>query len=583
MTDNKPLTIISTLFRVWSSFGRAIRFKFIFLIIITFFSAFAEVLSLGAVVPFLGLLINTETMYNNDQVIWLINFLNLEAGPHLVGIATFFFCFFIFLAFLFRVFLLWYQTKLSSKAGIEISINIYERVLNQEYHVHLNRNSSDIVAIITNKVNNVVSGGIFPAISILSSIPISISILLLVFFIDISLAVTVFFSVGIGYLSIVFLTKSLLIKLGDKINIHATKVVKSLQEGLGSIRNIILDNLQKPYINLFVTYQTNLRDSVANTQIIGALPRYFLEALGVIIISLIGYSYWLSNDNITDKIPVLAAIAVAAQRLLPLLQQSFSGWTAIKSSLASIDDAISILEEPITFVSPNKREKIDFKNWIYFKNISYKYENANDYVFKNIELKIKKGSLIGIIGKTGSGKSTLVDIISGMLTPSNGSIIIDNKKITRENYFYWRKKIAYVPQTVFLSDISIQENIALSSFGAKLDEDKVQKVAIQAKISEYINNTAHKYNTIVGESGSKLSGGQRQRIGIARALYKDAELIIFDEATSALDKSTEAAILSEVKLLKNKKTIIIISHSSESLIYCDEILEIKNGKIYISK
>lgn len=573
---NKKLPIFNTLYRVWNNFDNNLRFKFIFLFVVTFLSAFAEILSLGTVVPFLGLLVNPEIIYSNHQVMYLINFFELERGPSLVTLFTVLFCSFVILAFFFRILLLWYQTKLSSKAGIDLSVKIYKKVLNQQYSMHLNRNSSEIIAIVTGKVNNVVSGGIFPTVSIISSIPVGLSIFVFIMLLDVKLALIAFLTVGISYVSIVFLTKSKLANIGDEINVNTTYVVKSLQEGLGSIRNVILDNLQKPYINLFSVHQNSLRNAVANSQIIGAMPRYFLEVVGILTIALVGYGYWVTKDNISDKIPILGAMAIAAQRILPLLQQSYSGWTAIKSSLASIDDTISILDQTGD-LSFNLNEEVKFTKLISGENISFKYQNTDNLILKNINFEIEKGTIVGIIGKTGSGKSTLVDIISGLLIPTSGSILIDGKEIKHENSNQWKKKISYVPQNVFLLDASIEKNIALSSYGNSIDVNKIKIAAKKANISEFVDKMPNKYQTIVGESGSRLSGGQKQRIGIARALYKESELIIFDEATNALDDITENFIIDELKKLKQQKTIIIISHNKNSLVNCDRVFRIENG------
>ena len=284
------------------------------------------------------------------------------------------------------------------------------------------------------------------------------------------------------------------------------------------------------------------------------------------------------KSNLNTAIPIIGSFAFGAQRLLPALQQIFSSLTSMRGGMDSINDALDLLEQPL----PIEEKEINFMNFakfIHLNNLYYKYDNKEAFVIKGIDIKIKKGSKIGLIGKTGSGKSTLLDLIMGLLKPTSGYIYIDDIKLENKNYRSWQKKISHVPQSIFLTDGSIMENIAFGIQKDQINFDKVLYAAEKAQLSSTIETWENKYNTLVGERGVNLSGGQRQRIGIARALYKESEVIILDEATSALDNETESNVMDSLDNLEKDITIIIVAHRLTTLKKCDTIISISDGMI----
>lgn len=277
---------------------------------------------------------------------------------------------------------------------------------------------------------------------------------------------------------------------------------------------------------------------------------------------------------------MLGALALGAQRLLPALQQIYGSYSTIKGSYASFEDALILLNQPLTNYKKHSHSKpIPFKKEIQLKNLSFRYDKDTPWVLKNINLKLTKGSRIGFIGATGSGKSTLLDIIMGLLSQTEGSIIIDKQYITNKNRAIWRSHMAHVPQNIYLSDGTIEENIAFGVQKDKIDRQQVEKAAKQAQISGVIEGWQKGYETLVGERGVRLSGGQRQRIGIARALYKQADILIFDEATSALDNETEQAVMEAIEGLGKELTILIIAHRLGTLKGCDEIVRLEDASV----
>jgi ATP-binding cassette subfamily B protein len=317
-----------------------------------------------------------------------------------------------------------------------------------------------------------------------------------------------------------------------------------------------------------------------SNQFIGSSPRFGMEVLGMLLIAALAYMLAKQSDGIDKAVPILGALAIGAQRLLPMLQQLYSSWTSIQGSQESLKDTLDLLDQPLpNYLNNPTSKEIIFKNKIMLKSLGFKYSSENPWVLRKIDLTIYKGSRIGFIGATGSGKSTLLDIIMGLLQPTEGEIQIDEQVLTIHNQRSWQSNIAHVPQSIFLTDSTIEENIAFGIPRELIDHQRVLQAAEQAQIAETIDSWPLKYETIVGERGIKLSGGQRQRIGIARALYKQAQVIIFDEATSALDNETEQIVMDAINSLSKNLTILIIAHRLSTLKDCQKIVKLSRGEI----
>ena len=323
-----------------------------------------------------------------------------------------------------------------------------------------------------------------------------------------------------------------------------------------------------------------MRRSEANTTFISMFPRFTLDAFGLILISVLAYLMTLKSENYISIITTLGVFALGAQRLLPAMQQIYGSWSSMCGQIASVNKLLILLNEKS--LSKNKREQVKplkFENSIKFKDINFNYIDSSQ-ILKDISFEITKGERVGILGKTGSGKSTLMDILMGLVKPYSGKVLIDDVildfKNSPESIHQWQAAIAHVPQQIYLSDTSIMENIAFCKPKNDIDFKKVYKAAKEAQILDFIESTKDKFETVVGERGINLSGGQLQRIGIARALYKGAKVLIFDEATSALDKVTEMNLMESINQLSRDLTIILITHRISSIQNFDKIIEIKN-------
>jgi len=551
-------------------------------------TSITEIISVGAVLPFLGILTAPEQIYQHPLMQPVNSILNITSSDQLLLPLTISFILAALLAGTIRLTLLYVMTRFSFATGADLSINIYRRTLYQEYSVHVARNSSEVINGIITKTGTVIGGVISPALNLISSIIIITAILGTLFAIDITVALTASIGFGTLYFGVIRYTKKQLRENSQTIADQSTQMIKSLQEGLGGIRDVLIDGSQQFYCNLYRKADLPLRRASGNNVFIGQSPRYAMEAVGMTLIAGLAYTMSLREEGLTTAIPILGALAVGAQRLLPVLQQAYGSYSTLKGSHSSFYDVLNLLNQPLPQYAEQTEEHemvvpISFESEIRLNNLSFRYaaESTKNtpWVLKDVNLKLTKGARIGFMGVTGSGKSTLLDIIMGLLPPTTGNITIDDEPVTHENRRAWQAHIAHVPQNIYLSDSTIEENIAFGIPKDTINHQQVEKAAKQAQISELIEGWDEGYQTFVGERGIRLSGGQRQRIGIARALYKEANILIFDEATSALDNETEQSVMKAIENLGRDLTILIIAHRLTTLQGCDQIVKLDKNNI----
>jgi ABC-type multidrug transport system fused ATPase/permease subunit len=577
MIDNQP--IIQLLKRLWCHIVARRRRQFGLLLVLMLLASFAEILSIGSVLPFLGVLTAPERIFELSVVKPFIKVLSLTAPTQLLLPLTVVFVIATIIAGAMRLLLLWASTRLSYATGADLSISIYRRTLYQPYAIHCARNSSEIINGISNKTNGVIYI-ITMILTLLSSVAMLVTILIALMFVDPIIALAAFGGFGLIYIVIIRLTRKQLSINSERIARESTNVIKSLQEGLGGIRDVLIDGSQAAYCQIYRNADFPLRRAQGSSSFIGASPRYAMEALGMMLIAMLAYSLARQDDGLSKAIPILGALALGAQRLLPVLQQAYGAWTVIRGGQASLQDAIELLDQPLpNYADQSTIQSLPFMHNISLRRLSFRYSSNSPYVLKQLNLDIAKGARIGFIGTTGSGKSTLLDIIMGLLEPSDGELLIDGQPIRSSNHRSWQAHIAHVPQAIFLADSTIEENIAFGVPKEQIDQNRVRQAAQQAQIADSIESWPEQYQTFVGERGVRLSGGQRQRIGIARALYKQADVIIFDEATSALDNETEQAVMQAIENLSKDLTLLIIAHRLTTLKNCTQIVELGEGRI----
>jgi len=566
--------------RLWFYISPRRRIQLGLLLVLMVIASLGEVVSIGAVLPFLGTIVDPQQVFDSEMSAPLIGMLGISQPSELILPLTIVFIIAAVVSGILRIALLWAQTRLGHAIGADLSFEIYRSTLYQTYATHVSRSSSEVIAGITEKSNGVVSSIITPLLMLASSVFLIFTIMATLLSINPIIALSAFFCFGLIYAVIIYATKRRLLLNGQRISNLVTKRIKALQEGLGGIRDVLLDGAQSTYTQVYRGADLPLRHAQASNQVIAGSPRYGIEAMGMVLIAVLAYILVSNSGDISNTIPVLGALAIGAQRMLPMLQQGFSSWSSIKGAEAVLNDALELLEQPLPFYANQKQPlPMLFEQAIVIKDLSFRYAPEAPWVLRHLNLQINKGARVGFIGATGSGKSTLLDILMGLLEVTDGQLVIDNTPIDDENHRAWRANIAHVPQTIFLADATIAENIAFGISTEEINHDWVRKAAQMAQIAETIERLEGQYEMIVGERGVRLSGGQRQRIGIARALYKQANVIIFDEATSALDNKTERAVMDAIDNIGRETTILMIAHRLTSLSGCDRVIELEHGQV----
>jgi ABC-type multidrug transport system fused ATPase/permease subunit len=556
------------------------RQQLILLLILSFFASVAEVISVWSVIPFLNVLTNPTKLYNSNYIQFFVKYLNIDKPDNLLLPITIFFCMVMIFTGFVRIALIWVQTKLGHAIGADLSFKIYRNTLYQPYSVQISKNSSEIISGISNKSGALVSLAIMPVFTIISSFLIFLMIFIALVILNPLISFVIVIGFGLFYFIIFQFAKKTATINGEILNRELTSVVKSIQEGLGGIRDVLIDGSQHVYCTIFQNADKAARKASANITIISQTPRYSIETLVMILIAVVAYFLTKGKNTNDDVTILLGGFAMGALRIMPVLQQFYTSLTSLKAGKTPCLDALELLDQELPEYLNNKINiPLAFDNDFELKDVSFKYNSNAPDILKNLTLNIKKGKRIGIIGSTGSGKSTLLDVIMGLLVPTSGNLYVDQNIVTKSNYRNWQLLISHVPQTIFLADTTIAENIAFGVPKNLIDINRVEMAAKKAKIFDTINLMNDKFNSNVGERGVRLSGGQRQRIGIARALYKNTKILIFDEATSALDTITESEIMESIYSLDKELTLIIVAHRKSTLINCDEIIEIEEGKI----
>jgi ATP-binding cassette, subfamily B, bacterial PglK len=575
-----PSTLPNLLKRLWYHLSRRRQRQFWLLSGLMLVSSFAEVVSLGAVLPFIGILTAPEEVLNYPLVADAVLAWGITSADQLVLPLTAAFVSAALIAGTVRILLLWVSTRIAFSSGADLGIEVYRRTLYQHYRVHVARNSSEVISGITNKVNGVVFGVLLPLLTLASSGVLLMVITLALIAIDPMVASVAAVGFGASYGLITWMSRRQLHRNSQRIAYEQTQVIKALQEGLGGIRDVLLDGTQPVYCDIYQQADRPLRRAQGSNVFISASPRPAMEALGMVLIAVLAYALSLQAGGVATALPVLGALALGAQRLIPALQNIYSAWASIAGSYTSLADTIELLDQPLPAeVLQPAPEPLSFQDAIHFHAVRFHYISEGPWVLDGINLTIPKGANVGFIGSTGSGKSTALDLLMGLLTPSEGVLLVDAEPVKGNRLRAWQRTIAHVPQSIYLADTTLAENIAFGVPPGDIDLDRVKQAARQAQIASFIESRPEGYSAFVGERGIRLSGGQRQRIGIARALYKQASVLVFDEATSALDNATEQSVMDSIEGLGSDLTILLIAHRLTTVQRCDIIVELENGRV----
>ena len=553
-----------------------LKLKIIYVALLAAISAILELIIIASLIPFLSALIDHTHLVKLGIFEFLSNYfvINAISAVQIIGLG---FIVIILLGGILRIVNVKENFFLASEITSFLSRKCFKNIISQEYEYYLKVSSNEIISLLTQQLNRT-AASISTALTMFSSLVLIIILSTGYIIIDPLIATYTSLFILLAYTFIIVFSKKRLYVNGKIVTNLDPKIVSSIQNPLGSIKEIILSNTEESYtINYFnlVKEQKSLQ---ANNQFLSIFPRYLLESIGFIFIAALGIFLSLKNESGSSTVlPRLGALAVISQRLLPSAQQIYGGLSTFKGFAHDIDNIIHTLENltPASYISIKNFERTVDWNKLEFLAVSYAYPTSNEKIIDNKSFSIRKGEKIGIVGKTGSGKSTFINLLIGLLNPTCGSILIDGKDIyAKENTLLrkqWLNNISFVPQDTFLFDSTIGENIALNSV---YDSARLEKAARLSCIHDYIINLPNKYQTVVGERGINLSGGQKQRIAIARALYNESSLLILDEATSSLDNTTEAAVMRNINSMNI--SIVMIAHRLSTLEKCDRIFDIQN-------
>ena len=561
------------------------RFRAIMLMLMTLIMALIDMLGVASILPFIAVLTNPQIIETNvilSNVYETLKNFGIETDQQfLIALGVFVFLLLI-ISISFKAITIYFQIRFIKLCEYNIAINLTKGYLYQPYDWFLNRNSAILGKSILSEVSNVVGKGLTPMMGLITNSLITLALCALLIVAEPKLTLIAIIIIGSLYAIIYMFNLNLLKKIGNKVFNANEERYKISTEAFGAFKEIKIGNLEEVYINQFSKPSKNIAQYSALWSVLNTIPRFTLEAVvfgGMLLIIL--YFMTLTGD-VTKVLPIIALYAFAGYRLMPALQKIYISFTSLRYVGPALDSLYSDLKnlKYKTIKEYKYKDSFKIKKNISLKNIYYNYPNASKIALKNINLDIPVNKTIGLVGSTGSGKSTTIDIILGLLDAQKGTLEVDGKAINNKNKIAWQHSIGYVPQQIFLSDNTVSANIAFGVGIKKINQEAVERAAKIANLHEFVfNELPLKYQTTIGERGIRLSGGQRQRIGIARALYHDPKVLVLDEATSALDNLTEKAVMRAINNSEKNITKIIVAHRLNSVRDCDIIYLFDKGEL----
>ena len=543
--------------------------KFFFLSLLILLISIFEVMSIGMVFPLVSFLIDENNISKFKNLFQLYNFNNEE-----IIRLTILFISAIFIAkFILTIFFQIRQNRIIFQLMHSLLKKIYTKYLNQPYSFFLNKNTSHLISNLSTQVPDVIYNFIMPMMLLFSEILILVFIVILLVIVDYK---TILIASIVGFISFLFLSmvNNQIKFLGTARVFNEKKKMQNIQQSLLGIKETILFDRQNYFINKFNKFSSATTIILSKYFSFLELPKILLELIGFIFLIVLIFFFYYLGYNGREILPLIVIFSLAAYKILPSANRIINSIQRMRFTTGAIDSVyyeIRNSKNTIVDIKNDSPKPLQFNNFINFKNIFFKYQGSSRFILKNFNLKINKGEILGIYGKSGSGKTTLINILLGLLEPSKGIVLIDSIDI-KKNIKSWQKNIGYVPQIIHLLNSSIKENINLGFF----DKNNITiKASLQlSQLDNFVKNLKNKEKTSIGEDGVKISGGQRQRLGIARAIYRNPQVLILDEPTSSLDNETEEDFIKTIFSMKRKKTIIIVSHKDSVLKKCDRIIKL---------
>ena len=573
---NKQLSPFRLFKKIITHLDRKRKRELFFVFILSIFSSLAESISVALLIPFIGFFISPDTYLFNNLFINILEFFNIDGNKNILGFVSLMFISIVLISSLIKLRYIKRSNYLTDNITSDFRIKIFNFLINQDFKYYFTHGSNEIMSNLAQKTGSF-TAIIFSSMNILNSILILLAVTTVLIINEpiytpiIILAVIVFFF-------IIFKIKSKsVLKKGQNVNLNQNFIIDIFENTVGYLQEVFVYNLKNFFSSILSKASIETAQSSSEIRTISMTPRIYLEGFIIIFVVLFMYFSDFFERSIATNVSYLAILAFGAQKCLPLINGIYQFSVNFKGATPTVVSFLNILDkDKINIIEEDTSETLNFNNKIKMKNISFKYNEELPNILENVNLEISKGEKIIIKGQTGSGKTTMINIISGLLDPSQGVLLVDEVEIQSNNKKKWQKNIAIVPQVVFLNDASILENIAIGENKTEIDINKAKKSAQIAQIHNFIENLPNKYNEKVGEKGVRLSGGQRQRISIARALYRNPEVLILDEPTNALDLKTEDQLINTLINLEKKITIIMISHNNSSIKYFNRVIDLGN-------
>ncbi len=553
------------------------------LLLMMILMALLDMMGVASILPFIAVLSNPDIIETNVTLNKMFQFSSIFGVENnhqflfALGILVFIT---LVTSLIFKALTNYVQLRFVQMREYSVGKRLLQGYLHQPYSWFSGRNSADLGKNILSEVGTVIGAGMKPLMDLIAQVMVTTAIIILLFIIDPKLIIIVSFFLISSYGLFFYFIRRYLGRIGKErfeSNMHR---FKTISEAFGASKEVKVGGLEQTYIKIFSNSAKHFARTLASAGAINLLPRYFLETFafgGILMITLYKMT---QSGSISNSLPIISLYAFAGYRLLPALQQIYVSFTKLTFVRPSLDRIYNDTKNLKPFIINQDQGILLLNKSITLKNIHYNYPNASRTVLKEINLNISAKTTVGLVGTTGSGKTTTVDIILGLLEAQKGTLEVDGKIITKQNSRSWQRSIGYVPQHIYLADDTVAANIAFGVEPKDINKESVEKAAKIANLNKFVTEELPKqYQTIIGERGVKLSGGQRQRIGIARALYHKPQVLILDEATSALDNQTEKAVMDAINNLSKDITIILIAHRLSTVKKCDKIFLLEKGQL----
>ena len=564
--------------------SKKIKIYSIIAVLFMFISGMLDIISIGIVIPIITLFIDSSVFSSNEIVATITDLLLIDSDEIDAFKLIIYFIIIVILSSLFKIVTLNFSLRLSRRIGAEISSKIFKNILMRPYKENLYSKSNEIVSTLTQRADSL-TGLVYQFFSFMSVCLSLFMMLAFSLFINAKYTIVLIFLVLLIYITIGFFSKRVLKSKSKTLYLAVNERTKTMQSALNNLREIILNFSQDELSKIFSKSETSFRKTEAHVAFLSMFPRYLLEGLAIIALSIFALILYKLQNNSSEILIILGTIVFATSKLLPIFSQIYTSWSSFygyHKTLLDVTDLINIKHENKFVREIINSKRFNFNKYIEFKDVYYQYPYSKHQILKKLNFKIKLGEKVAIIGKTGSGKSTIISLLCGLLDDYKGSIHVDNLDIKKINFQEWIKNISHVPQEIFLSNDTIYDNIKFLKDDTEVDKNELHSAADLATVTEFAEQKENKFNTVVGDNGKNLSGGQKQRVGLARGFLKKTKILILDEATNQLDKKTEEKIYNNIEKNFPNITLIVITHNHNLLDFFDKVINLDEDESTIT-